>query len=1776
MMHGDLPGGRPPPDAPGKVEHQSTQLTPGTIVDHFRVMRLLGSGGMGEVYLARDTVLGRKVALKVVRLAAMQRNDLTRQILAEATATAAFNHPNIVTIYHVGEHRGRPYLALEYLEGQTLNERIREDGLSVSESQRIALSIACALVEAHSRKILHRDLKPRNVLIGSDGRVRVLDFGLALHMPEDAVPTAPPSVDLDVTEEQSGYEPMSTWSVAGSPPYMAPELWMGGTITAAVDIWSFGILLYELLSGRRPFPSSPMSELLMQVTSNAPAPALPVDRNVPPALADLVGFCLEKNPSKRPTAESIVEVLQGLIHPAAAEVSDEHSPFRGLRPFAERHASLFFGRDAEVETFLERMRIEPVIPIVGPTGAGKSSFVQAGVLPRLRARGRWTVVRLRPGPSPFHSLALALLRGATPIGGSHSTQRDDGPPGSSGDAETRRTTPLSLPPSDVDTLAEELLEVPALLSLRLHDMATSTATRVLLFVDQLEEICALVDDPAIRKAFMEAICRSADDPSEPVRAVFTLRDDFLGRLAEGPAAREKLSRLMLLRQPGTDALREIIEKPAAAMGYAYDDATLVDRMIEDVRGGASGLPLLQFATQVLWERRDRNHKLLLRSVYDELGGLAGMLAEHADTVLDGLTPDQLGVTRRLLLRLVTPEGTRAVVPRDRLIGGLSADADRIVDRLTEARLVTVHRARGDEDQGPTVELAHEALIRGWSTLDRWYRASRDELTFLAEVEQAAQLWDRRGRPDAEVWSEDALREARRRLQGALDIPDLVEAFLSRGEARRRAQSRARSITRAVITTGLSGIAIVAVLVAWAFAAKQREADAQRAGAELARTVAESERASAHREGARAAFADGRLIEARAKLRGSLETQDSPLARALWARLQRSKLLWMKDVGSSVYDIAFSPDGSHVAAACQDGSVHLYDTNTMAVQYLRGHGDQVFTVAHSPDGKTIASGTWGGDLVLWDLVAKTHRTIKAHESDLRGLAISSDGKLIASGSWDSTIKIWSADGAKLHQFGTKGVRVHGVSFSPDGAFVASGDGTYDVRIWRLADGTHSDLDGHTRDVTSVDFSPSGDLVVSSSGDTTIRLWRVADGKPVAVVESEAQVRRVRFGPDGRTFAAGSTDMTVRVWDAKDAALRARFEGHEGEVNAIAFHPRGHALASAGYDETIRVWRLEGVEDRPSRGHTALTFGVAFSDDVKRIASGGYDRTIRIWDASTGEQLKSIDTPRPVRGVAFSPDGTMLAAATTDEIIRLYDTATGMEKKSLTGHTAAALDVIFSRDGKRVVSASWDKSIRIWDSATGEPTAVLTGHKDEVMSLSFSPRGDVLASASADGTIRLWSASNGRELSVLRGHTGTVYGVSFHPEENRLVSAGADGTIRLWDAATGRVIKTRHEKGRLYSAVFHPDGKRVGICGSESGSVIWDTESDDIVRLRGHRGEVNYLAFGSAGTLVATTSDDQTVRVWDAATGRPYWTAPVMLSSPPVFRSHRGWRHIDGTTPTDPDLERSAWARNVASARAGQQSPNGSLLCVVSHGGELEGWDLGSDRRLFRVAIAPAAQPFALDDRCLAFTEPSDTRAGDVLSVNRDGETKVVAVDATAVGLSRGEILVASGGRVHRYDAQGIRLGTIDAVIGITALGRVGDWIVAGNCDGNLDLIPAEPGAARPTHDFEDTPSSPVVHVLEGPMGTVVASYANGFLGIWDARNGSILDRARLHGAMAHVRVASSKLFAVTELGDSAVLDLSVYEEPYCSLLHRVWDQVPVAWEEGLPVLRPPPDDHRCSR
>ena len=277
-------------------------LNPGTKLGPYEIQSLVGAGGMGEVYRAHDARLDRTVAIKILPVSYSADRDRLQRFAQEARAAAALNHPNILSIFDIGDNRGAPYVVSELLEGETLRDCLRRGPLSVRRAIDHALQVARGLAAAHDKGIVHRDLKPENLFITDDGRVKILDFGLAkLTRPESARESG------DAPTIQALTEP---GVVMGTVGYMSPEQVRGKDADARSDIFSFGAIVYEMISGKRAFHGETAADTMSAILKEEPPELAETALNVPPAMERIVRHCLEKNPAQR--FHSISDVAFGL------------------------------------------------------------------------------------------------------------------------------------------------------------------------------------------------------------------------------------------------------------------------------------------------------------------------------------------------------------------------------------------------------------------------------------------------------------------------------------------------------------------------------------------------------------------------------------------------------------------------------------------------------------------------------------------------------------------------------------------------------------------------------------------------------------------------------------------------------------------------------------------------------------------------------------------------------------------------------------------------------------------------------------------------------------------------------------------------------------------------------------------------------------------------------------------------------------------------------------------------------------------------------------------------------------------------------------------------------------------------------------------------------------------------------------------------------------------------------------------------------------------------
>jgi serine/threonine protein kinase len=810
---------------------------PGTRIQHYELIRELGAGGMGTVFLARDMRLGRRVAIKFLQA---EDPQLTQRFLLEAQATARCSHENIVIIHEVGEYQGSPFMVLEYLQGQPLTKLIKGQRLPAGRAVELMVPVVRALACAHEHKIVHRDLKPDNIFVTEAGTLKVLDFGIAKVLRGDAqvsevslglraAASAAPGDRTDLT--RSGV-------IVGTMAYMSPEQWgIGVPVDHRTDIWAVGIILFRMLAGRHPLDPLRGPQLVVTAELDTPMPKLrDVAPDVPTELAAVVDCCLRKQRDERfPDALALLRALEPFLPGRATHAQRvDESPYAGLSSFQEEDADRFFGREREVAAVMHRLHDRPLLGVVGPSGAGKSSFVRAGLVPELKRSGEaWESLVIRPGRNPLGALANVV----SPLVKSSDSLEDD--------IQAQQS------------LAERLRTQPGYVGAVLRSRARREGRKILLFVDQFEELYTQVPDVEERRAFTACLSGMADDATSPLRVVVSLRSDFLDRVSEDEHFLSELSQgLYFLNAPQRDGLKDALVLPAERAGYRFETPEMVAHMLAHLEATQGALPLLQFAAMRLWETRDPARRLLTQSAYTEMGGISGALATHADRVLTGMTAPERALVRSVFLRLVTPERTRALVSVGELreLSKDSGELQRLIDHLVQARLLVVQTGEGED--GATVEIVHESLLQGWPTLKRWLEEGQEDAAFLEQLRTAARQWKAKEYDRELLWRGEMVEEARRfqrRYRG--ELPELQQQYLeavfseSARSVKRKRALMVGSTAFLLLLVVAAGVALVIILGA------KKEAEAAQMLA-----VAEKLRAEKNEQDARRAEQTARKAE----------------------------------------------------------------------------------------------------------------------------------------------------------------------------------------------------------------------------------------------------------------------------------------------------------------------------------------------------------------------------------------------------------------------------------------------------------------------------------------------------------------------------------------------------------------------------------------------------------------------------------------------------------------------------------------------------------------------------------------------------------------------------------------------------------------------------------------------------------------------------------------------------------------------------------------------------
>ena len=1431
-------------------------LVPGaTLARRYQVRRLLGRGGMGEVWQAFDLRLRVEVALKALRSDLFGDERALELVGREVRAAREVVSPNVCRVFDLIEVDGLELVSMEYVDGATLLEVTQERGpLELREASEIASQLLAGLQAVHDTGLVHRDVKPENIMLTRTGRVVLMDLGLAKQASDTG-----------------------TGSVSGTPAYMAPEQARGDAVDGRADVYAAGVVLAEMVNPGGVKEHSSRQYVWEGVRSQPPRlPETPWGQVLRTAVA--------KKPAERfASANQLARALEQIT--LRVDRAEELQPYPGLASFGEDDAEYFFGREAEVEALWRRLSEPRLLAVVGPSGGGKSSFLRAGVVPA-RPEG-WGHVLCTPGDAPFLSLGQALV------------------------------SELS---GDTDAIRQLLRFEDADVAVNVISGWRRRHGDALLIIDQFEELFTLNGD-VVQQSFAELLARLAVEAD--VHVLLSMRDDFLMHCNRFESLRPLFSELTPLDPPRGDDMRRALVQPAVKCGYHFEHDGLVEQMLAEVEGERGALPLLAFAASQLWQRRDRDEGHLTRAAYEEIGGVGGALAQHAEGTLGRIGQERLEVVREIFRNLITVEGTRAIRDVDDLLT-VFAEADResareVLRELVDARLLTTFDAPTEEPGvtgGQRIEVIHESLLSAWPRLVRWQTQDADGAQLRDQLRQAAQLWADRGEPEDLLWSGTAYRDLalwRERYTGGLTAAE--EGF---AEAARRRVGRQRRRRRLAVAALVSAAAVVSIVtsVLWQKSETARE-----------EAVTAAQRAEASK-----LLALGQVAI----------DKDSSTAVAYALRS-----LELADLGEARL---------FALEALQRGPTTL----THGLGELAGQVQAIFTLAFSPDGRWIASGDAAGNVVLWPDDGGEPILFDSHESPdfvWNDVAFGTRGKRLVS--LQDTMRIWSVPegrmlreqelppmtsglvrGDRFFSFTTEGSeevlrswpldgeeprlvgRVPWANVFPpwnidaSGSWLAFAEG-HTLRVRSLNDWTvRPRLVGrHEADVQLLEFHPDGDRLASVDESGEIRLWSLeAEGEePLRILLGDAGPQGLEISPDGSWLAVTvhppGSKTSIQLWDMNAPVDADPTRLPHQSYASLAFHPSGRWLVTTN-TSSLNLHPLTRRYARVLRGHQGIVMGLGVAPDGNWLASTSHDfgdrpyGWARIWSLEAGGRSREVvaGIQTLAHSIDFDSAGQhlLLPASRTGAQLALPASRTGAQLARVDGGPPRALEgappgiaaVALSPDGRLAAAAPFmgpagEKVMHVWDLPSGEHRTLGPlpgaggGFAGGVWDLEFSHDGQLFSIGDGVGGITRWNVEQGTVEVLRRGSWGSFGEIALSADGRRLFSRTGTGFEN--DATmVGNLEVLDLESGKVQSLDSH--GQRIlGLALGARGEILATGDTEGTLRVGPVSGETPHVFFGHDGLIdevavdphgrwVASAGADSTIRVWPMPQGPPFHTLP----------------------------------------------------------------------------------------------------------------------------------------------------------------------------------------------------------------------------------------------------------------------------------------------------------------
>jgi len=1464
----------------------------------YELVKILGEGGMGIVFEARQRSIDREVALKMLKAKTAKDKEQRAKFLTEAVVTGELDHPNIVPIYDVGASADNAlFYAMKKVQGTPWLKVIKEK--STTENLEILLRCADAVAFAHARGVIHRDLKPENVMLGAFGEVLVMDWGLAYS-------TKDFRKSKSITENTS---------MGGTPAHMAPEM-ATGPITQVgphSDVYLFGAMLYEIITGKPPHAGKNAMKCLMAAARNEIRDADPERTQKNDPTGELLAIAMKAMATDPKDRQPTIQAFQAELRDYQSHTESVTLSARALDDLDSAKKSLDYQQFARaVFGFEEAFSMWPGNHRA-QDGAVEAKFSYAQCA---QAKGDL-------------DLGMSLLDVKI---SAHKKLYDE----MKQEVDAREARKAALARAKRIGIAAAIVF-----------MAVISGAAVWIDAERREadKQRVIAEDNAIEAKKQEGIAKeqtkiaqanfeeaTRQEKIAKANAIEALRQEGLAKESEkkAVASAEEARKQQMLAEANEKKANENAEEAKRQQLLAEKNAAEAKKQAMIADANAKEAKKQEMAALA---NLDEAKKQRMLAETNEKKAIAN--ADEAKKNADEAKKQQLLAEKNEITAKKNAEEARK---QEMLAKENEAEAKKqemlakTNEKKAKESAEEALKQKGIADMQRLVAEKNEAEAKK-------QRAIADEKRIEAELAKEAEeyqsyiarigLADAKIRENAFAAAQDILSACPEKLRNWEWGRLMHLCTRSAGSFDNGAPVDAIALAPSgnlFVTGGWNGEAVIWDSVSGA--AKQR----LKHDGLYVHAVDWSK--------------DGKWIATGSNdpINGFVQLWNAETGE----RVKRAFGTQDTVHQDAVLSVQFSKDGSKLLTAGYDGSARMWDVaKGELLKTYKGHTWWVWDAKFSPREDRIVTASQDGTAILWETeTAKAGPPFTGHEGPVYSAAFSADGSVIATGGYDRRVLIWNPSDVRPYDFkklaskegsviqppkfkaldGHSGP-VRSVEFSRDGLQLISGSQDNTVKLWSTDAGQIvKSFRGHDGAVRAAVFAEADQVVLSASADNHIKKWNIGQYEEVRVLQGvvmeghQDAILAAGFSPDGKQVVTASRDQTARTWDAKTGrTLKVFTEGHSFLASSALYSPDGKWLVTAAVDNTVRVWDADAGTQFAVFEHTGRAAAIAISKDGKWLLTGADDKTAKLWDIATGKLAFALPAHRnEVTAVAFSQDGKLAVTGDARGRVAVWDLQTKQMLKELNGHAKLRITGAAFVDQTRLVTSCADNTVAQWSLTTGqEERGLVLKHPDGVVGLQVRPGTRQLVTACLDKKARVWDLDTAKELAVLDGlkslnsvavdeqgewalaadaearkismwkltQTGAIkpeqsvelktslWSAIFAPSRNGQALLTLGGTdARLIRAKTGEVQSTFSPAGVVASANFSPKGDRIVTGSWDSSARIWNAATGaDELKLAGddgHTAFVNSAVFSpdADGQWVLTSSDDGTAKLWNSKTGK----------------------------------------------------------------------------------------------------------------------------------------------------------------------------------------------------------------------------------------------------------------------------------------------------------------------